>query len=267
MRSCPACASTRDPVPFVVQEMMFGLDEFFDYGTCPECRSVFILDVPDDLGEYYSTKYYSFDMDPQAAMGRPFVAQILRAAGRSSLLGHNGVAAIVRHLGRVARVRQVETTLALFESIRLAGLARGAQSRVLDVGSGSGALVYALSLLGLPEVTGVDPFNDEDRIFDTGARVLRRELSAMTGSYDLIMLHHSLEHVPDPHETMSQVRQLLAPAGGRVLVRMPTVSSAAYERYGASCDAARPASPPDRVLADGDAGAVHSDRPGGHRYP
>lgn len=214
----------------MLPEMMFGLDESFRYGRCPDCASLFIQEVPDDLADYYSTKYYSFDLDPQSVMGRPGVSQAVALMGRSVLLGHNVLGRFVR---RLVGVRQVQTTMALFESVRLAGLPRGKESRVLDVGSGSGALVYALSLVGLSEVTGVDPFNESDRVFDTGAQVLRRDLSEVQGEYDLIMLHHCLEHVPSPRETMEQVRRLLAP-GGRVLVRMPTVSSEAFERYGTS---------------------------------
>lgn len=209
---------------------MFGLEETFDYCRCRDCSTLFIERVPADLADYYSTKYYSLDFDPEAVIGRRVVARAVSLVGRSRLLGHQLLAAGVQ---LSVGARQVQTTLSLFDSVRLAGLSRGAESRVLDIGSGSGALVYALSLVGLREVTGVDPFLDGDRTFSTGARVLKRDLSAVHGQYDLIMLHHCLEHVPSPRETLVHVRRLLAP-GGRVLVRMPTVSCAAYERYGSS---------------------------------
>ncbi len=227
-RACPACLDAAEGEPIELPEMMFGLDEVFPYRRCPGCSSLYIDTVPADLGDYYSTKYYSFDMDPQQVMGRPGIAQAVRAVGRSVLFGRNLAG------GRVVRripVRQLQTTVDLFRAVRLAGLTRGPASRVLDVGSGSGALVYALSLVGLREVVGVDPFNEDDREFDTGARVLSCGLEDVTGTFDLVMMHHSLEHVPDPRETLAQARRVLNP-GGRILVRMPTVSSAAYERYG-----------------------------------
>jgi SAM-dependent methyltransferase len=52
----------------------------------------------------------------------------------------------------------------------------------------------------------------------------------MTGAFDLITLHHSLEHMPDQLNALSQARRLLAP-NGRVLIRVPTVSSDAFEHY------------------------------------
>lgn len=135
--------------------MMFGLDETFTYDRCADCGTLYIRVVPATLADYYSTKYYSFDLDPEAVVGRPGVRQGVAAIGRSIMTGH-GVLGRVAH--RLAPVRQVQTTLAMFGSVRTAGLPRGASSRVLDVGCGSGALVYAMSLAGL-DVTGVDPFN------------------------------------------------------------------------------------------------------------
>jgi SAM-dependent methyltransferase len=229
VRSCPACGSAEEPERLVLTEMVFGLGETFPYARCPGCASLFIEQVPENLGEYYSAeKYYSFDLDPQAAMGRPGVSQAVRVLGRSVIFGHNVLAGAVQ---RAVRARRVRNTLNLFDKVRIAGLRKGKQSRILDIGSGSGALVYALSLTGVAEVTGVDPFHAEDRVFDTGARVLKRELRDVEGEYDLVMMHHSLEHMPDPRETLLQVRRLLAP-GGRAIVRIPTVSSWAYEHYG-----------------------------------
>ncbi|WP_460932664.1 class I SAM-dependent methyltransferase [Phycicoccus ginsengisoli] len=209
--------------------MMFGLAEEFEYVQCDACATLYIARVPQDLADYYSTKYYSFDMDPEAVMGRPGVAQAVRALGRSVIFGRDRLAPLARRIP----VRQLHTTIALFETVRLAGLPRGRSSAVLDVGCGSGALVYALSLVGVRTVHGVDPFNEGDREFRTGACVLSRGLEEVEETYDLIMLHHSLEHVPDPRATLAAARTRLR-EGGRVLVRMPTVSSEAWDRYGNS---------------------------------
>lgn len=226
-RSCPVCMASRTLGVFGVREMMYGDDESFSYAQCADCRSVFIMEVPSNLADYYSERYYSFKRDPQVVMGRPGVAQALSVVGRSILFGRRLVGVGVR---RALPVRQAQTVISLFESVRLAGLSQGQQSRLLDVGSGSGDLVYALSLTGL-SVTGVDPFGT-DRAFDTGATLRNATIDDLDDEFDLIMMHHALEHVPDPHHTMTRVRELLAP-GGRVLVRMPTVSSEAFDRYGA----------------------------------
>ncbi len=209
---------------------MFGSGEPFDYGTCPRCGTVFILQVPANLGDYYGAdQYYSFDADPQAMLGRPPIKQVVGAAARSAVLGRDAVATALRLLPR----EQLQFMLTALDGVRLAGLPQGADTRVLDVGCGTGLLVYALSLAGLEQVTGSDPFAPADRTFDTGAQVLRRDLSGVDGPFGLVMSHHGFEHVPDPFATLQEMRRILGP-DGRVLIRTPTVSSLAYERYGVS---------------------------------
>ena len=45
------------------------------------------------------------------------------------------------------------------------------------------------------------------------------------------MFHHSFEHVPDPKETLKSVARLLS-EDGHCIIRIPTVSSYAWEHYG-----------------------------------
>lgn len=54
----------------------------------------------------------------------------------------------------------------------------------------------------------------------------------MTGQFDLIMLHHALEHVVNPAETLQQAGKILR-TGGQLLIRVP-VAGAAWKRYGAN---------------------------------
>jgi hypothetical protein len=83
----------------------------------------------------------------------------------------------------------------------------------------------------------------------SGAQLLRASLEDMDGGWDVIMFHHSLEHVLDPRQTLAAARSLLS-EGGRIIVRIPTVSSAAFDRYGKSwyqLDAPRHLSIPSRL--------------------
>ncbi len=227
VRPCPACADTDDGERLTLDEMMFGLGESFEYVVCPTCASLRIAAFPDDVADYYSTKYYSFDIDPEDVLGRPGVRQAVTAVGRSILMGRGVVGDAFDRLSD-ARVRAL---VSKYRSVTVAGLSKGLETRVLDVGTGAGVLPYLLVLAGLRDVVGTDPFAERDRTFDNGARLLKRDLADVEGQFDLVMLHHSLEHVPDPLDTLRQVRKLVAP-DGRVLVRIPTVSSQAYDDYG-----------------------------------
>jgi len=217
---------------------MFGTGEVFGYAECGDCGTLFIEEIPPDLTPYYETEsYYSFE-DPMTRLGRPGVAPAVSLVGRAALFGPHRLVSYA-----AARVpgSEVRTLVSILEAVRLTGLERGKETRVLDVGAGSGILVFALSRAGLGHVVGIDPFTEADRTLPGGAQLLRRDLGEMTGEFDLVMLHHSLEHVPDPRETLTLATRLLAP-GGHILVRMPTVSSEAFETYGSSwigCDAPR----------------------------
>ena len=61
--------------------------------------------------------------------------------------------------------------------------------------------------------------------------VERRQLGDVDGTWDVITFHHSFEHMEDPHAALAHVGRLLAPEG-TCLLRLPTVSSHAWEHYG-----------------------------------
>jgi SAM-dependent methyltransferase len=87
-----------------------------------------------------------------------------------------------------------------------------------------------MSEAGFVNMTGIDPYLPEDRHFDGGSRILRRAIEEMDGQFDLIMLHHSFEHVPDPHATLQHIKRLLSPSGTAIL-RMPVAGSFAWKEY------------------------------------
>jgi SAM-dependent methyltransferase len=105
------------------------------------------------------------------------------------------------------------------------------RSRVLDVGCGAGYLIHDLAELGYSAVLGIDPYVATEIIHENGARVLKMDVDAVTGKWDVIMFHHSFEHLPNPEGTLARVAELLTPEGC-CLLRVPTVSSYAWQHYG-----------------------------------
>jgi SAM-dependent methyltransferase len=92
-------------------------------------------------------------------------------------------------------------------SIRRTGLPKNAA--ILEVGCGSGRLLLDLAWLGFTNLTGVDPFIAGDIHYPNGPKILKQRVEAMTGVFDLVMLHHSFEHTDQPLAVMQAVSRLL----------------------------------------------------------
>jgi len=113
---------------------------------------------------------------------------------------------------------------------------------ILDVGCGQGELLYRLHSHGFTHLHGVDPFiksEVKDGVVDIrkiGIEELRPE-----EKYNIIMMHHSLEHTPDNRSLLNQASRNLAD-DGVLIIRIPTVSSYAWKKFGTNwvqLDAAR----------------------------
>ena len=220
---CRACGEAAFAVRHDAPETMYGTGEVFAYGECDRCASLTLLDLPDDLAPYYPDTYLSMTVDP-ASLGRAPLAAI--SAVSRSIMRAPGSAGTLQ---RVLPDRRARTLAVILESV---ARAPGPRPRhVLDVGSGSGMVPLAVSRAGSVEVLGIDPFASVDRRLGPHAELRVMTLDEVDGAFDLVMLHHSLEHVPDPLDALRQVRRLLAP-GGCALVRVPTCSSQAWREYG-----------------------------------
>lgn len=216
--ACRICGSTGPHQTHRAREMMYGSNEWFDYIECSDCGCLQIADIPADLGRHYRDDYYSYrDLTPQRSGVK---ARLTRMRDRYALT-RKGMA------GRLLNTAYPTREFALYKPIRLR-----THSRVMDVGCGGGHLLDRMAASGLTQLVGVDPFVQADTHTALGIPILKRSLGDMSGAYDLIMFHHSFEHIPDQHETLQQAARLLAP-GGCCMVRIPTVSSLAWQHYGA----------------------------------
>ena len=105
----------------------------------------------------------------------------------------------------------------------LAGLLAQGSGRLLDVGCGRGELASAFVQRGW-SAAGVDPSVDAVRFARSlGVDAQHGTLDTVdlpAASFDAVIFHHSLEHVPDPLGDLRRSRELLRP-GGRVLVAVP----------------------------------------------
>jgi SAM-dependent methyltransferase len=203
--------------------MMFGTRERFDYLECGRCGTVQLLEIP-DLSRHYPPEYLSFDesrpIDLSTTLGRRIGA---RLAGMHLIKGRG-------LLGKLVLAAKPWIAAHFPDSLRDPLLRLRFDSRILDYGCGNGHLLRTLRYFGFSRLTGADAFIEGDLVYP-GVTIYRRHLAELAPAFDLIMLHHSFEHLPEPAAALRELSRLVA-NGGHVLIRMPIVSHA-WERYGA----------------------------------
>jgi 2-polyprenyl-3-methyl-5-hydroxy-6-metoxy-1,4-benzoquinol methylase len=225
---CRACGSLATE-PFTVREMMFGTREAFAYRECATCGSLTIEAVPDDLVLQYPASYYTNHAKAAIAQDNA----VVRAAIRT-LVAHRVFRRRSRLLPIAARVTRVPKELADVAPIIADAPLRSFDDGILDVGCGAQATRLAsLRKLGFRRLLGVDPFIPADTTY-AGVPVRKAYLRDVVGdTFRLVMFHHSLEHVPDPLETLLDAERLLEP-GGSVLIRTPITGTHLWREYGTS---------------------------------
>ncbi len=123
----------------------------------------------------------------------------------------------------------VETLVRLVGARHVRTLSRGLKpgARVLDVGCGRGVLLSGLARRGFEAhgfemsasaAAGVDP----RAVVRVGKNLRDAEYPAEY--FDQVIIWHVLEHLPDPRETLQEIRRVLKP-GGRIVVSVPNYSS------------------------------------------
>ena len=213
---CTVCSNESGNTTHRLREMMFGYRDVFDYVECAQCKCVQIADIPVSMSKYYPAGYHSFA--PIAAR-KGFRRLAAKLRDGYALSGRGGVGKLLsRHFPPDAALAS------------LSPLDLNHSTRILDVGCGTGMLLGTLGDLGFRSLLGVDPFLAAD-VERGNVKLLKKTIHEVVGEFDLIMFHHSFEHLADPGESLKAARLLLSPRG-HCLIRMPTVSSYAWRHYG-----------------------------------
>lgn len=219
--TCNICGNVIDNISYIGREMMFGFRDEFKYFKCSKCGCLQLSYTPDDLDKYYPSNYYSFNN-----------VQSDKLKDR-----------IVKYLS----VHSIKKRFGLFDCIGWFAMKYNNyyseihpwlnpkycdfNSKILDIGCGSGGLLFKLHDYGFTNLAGVDPFIQGNIDLPGGGVILKNEIYNISGQYDYIMMHHVLEHMPNPHDVFLKLKQLLSD-NGTLLIRIPVVNGYAWRKYG-----------------------------------
>lgn len=225
---CRICGTKGPHQIYRVREMMFGTREEFSYYLCDHCGCLQISEIPSDLSIYYPKNYYSLNQcktprHRNLSLARAFLEKV---RSRTALFDKG------YKLNKLASqlVDMPPEINPAGPFIRASGI-RSWNAAFLDVGCGSNSWwLNNLQALGFKNLVGVDPHIGHD-IDEHGIRIRRAQIHDIEGQFDLISLHHSLEHIPDQLNTLRAIKSMLKP-NGHALVRIPLVSSLVWDMYG-----------------------------------
>lgn len=213
VRECRACLKLAEHTMLALEERLLGTGERFDYFRCLACRAVQIVEPP-ALERYYGSAYRRHAAAVSGWRGAVARRREDSALGAATLIG----AVISRYFPHRA-----------LESVQSLGIPKTAA--ILDVGCGSGTVLRALRRHGYRDLTGVDPFRLDADISEPGLSVSRKDFLSIDRPADLIMFHHSFEHLPAQEAALHHTAACLN-SGGRCLLRMPWIDSFGFDHFG-----------------------------------
>lgn len=198
---CKFCNSDR-LVEFTATERMLGLGGNFRYSECLACGSLQLNDFIEDFSPYYPRDYYSFSTLRKSSSHVQFLKTL-----RMKVFLNTGLQKIAPLYG-----------------YWLKKLKPRFEDRIADVGCGNGQLLYELSVSGFRDLHGFDPFIDRSEEISESLKLWKKRIEDSDLLFDVIMMHHSFEHMEDPQGILRSCYEHLNP-GGKLLVRCPVADA------------------------------------------
>jgi len=215
---CNICKIEGAYKTYTLKEMMFGFKDTFTYFECDNCGCFQIENIPANMEKYYPANYYSFKQDDN----KPLQPNYFKGLQFDQISGyHKSI------LGGIVSFNYVSAPYHWFKFLQV----DKTKAKVLDIGCGHGDLLKKLFLAGFKNLTGTDPYIEKDISYNSQLNIYKKDLLEVAEKFDIIMMHHSLEHMHNQHEVIEKLAQILNP-DGKILIRIPIMSDYLFDKYG-----------------------------------
>jgi len=208
---CPNCSSTNTRI-FVskAHDRQYNVIGSWDYLKCQDCDIVFISPFPksDQISMFYpnNENYYAYNKQ-----SIPRAYKIIQDYGKKSSL-----------LRRI--IIQLLFPLINFERTNC----------ILDVGCGVGHFLDSMKSIGC-DTYGIDINEKALEIAKKKHKVFTSltdiGLEKYKNYFDFVTLFQSIEHLPNPHNDLNLIYQLLK-HGGKCVISTPNIGSKLAIKYG-----------------------------------
>lgn len=204
---CKICGANIS-ASYIFKEMMFGIRDEFEYHECSDCGCLQIADIPVYIEKYYPDYYYAYKQEIPKLKRQPLLKRVIST---------------IRF--KIKYKRAKDELLSYFLPIKTPP-----HHKILDIGCGRGGLICKLYNKGFRHVRGVDKFISKEKNYGFGVTVMKKDLTEIKNkSYDLLMMHHVLEHMDDPQTELKECFRILK-NNRYLIVRIP-VKTFAWTKY------------------------------------
>lgn len=201
---------------------MFQFEDVFIYFQCSKCDCLQIAKIPDNIEKYYPSNYYSYTLN-KSLISNSSITKFLKKILYNYSLSKFG---LIKYFYNIIFKLYSDDLLRSLINVNLSK-----KDRILDVGCGAGSYLYLLKELNFHNLLGIDPFISHDIVYENNLIIKKMKFENIDGKWDIIMFHHSLEHIPNQKLIFNKISELLDKEGV-CIIRIPTVSSYAWKIYG-----------------------------------
>jgi SAM-dependent methyltransferase len=222
---CEICGSDQHRFLFEGWDRVFGVPGKFNLVQCEECENIFINPQPDPetLKAFYPSVYY--ESNPSHYRKYSW----LRRKVLEAYFGYRPLPQALQSLLLLRKILLLPFRMRYGHAIPFVE-----GGKILDIGCGNGTELYKLKAMGW-EAHGVEIDGEaSERTRSKGIRVFTGDLFGANFPdqfFDVVRMSFVLEHLPNPRETLQEIRRILVPKG-RIYISIQNAASLHYRLFG-----------------------------------